>query len=109
MAGNVSGVEAVDYGDDRGLGVAEEHMRPPSTLGTQTCLPAKVRMKWPRSWEGYFGRVEKSSGSGSVAEDSIKSSAGDAGLDVTIDDVVGVSSEAIYRLSCNLHCASKLR
>jgi hypothetical protein len=89
----VSGVEAVDEGDDRGLEVADETIWLSLILGTQTCLPPGVRMNWPRSWERCFGReAEKWRGSGSVAEHKIKSSAGDAGLEVTRDDVVGVSS-----------------
>jgi hypothetical protein len=51
----VSGVEAVDEGDDRGLEVADETRWPSSTLGTQTCLPPRVRMKWPLSWERCLG------------------------------------------------------
>jgi hypothetical protein len=92
----VSGVEAVDEGDDRGLEVADETIWLSSTLGTRTCLPSGVRMNWPRSWERCFDReAEKWLGSGSVAEDKIGSSAGDAGLEVTRDDVVGVSSSRL--------------
>jgi hypothetical protein len=93
VGGEVSGVEAVDEGDDRGLEVADETIWLSSTLGTQTCLPPGARMNCPRSWERCFGREgEKWRSSGSVAEDKIESLGGDAGLEVTRDDVVGVSS-----------------
>jgi len=110
VGGEVSGVEAVDEGDDRGLEVADETIWLSLTLGTQTCLPPGSRMNWPRSWERCFVREsEKWRVSGSVAKDKIESLVGDAGLEVTRDDVVGVSSGMLLRLSCNLHCASKFR
>lgn len=52
--GYVSGVEAVDDGDDRGL-EADEATWSSSIFGTQTCWPVGERVKWPRSWVRYFG------------------------------------------------------
>ena len=45
----MSGVDAVDDGDDRGLEVFDVKRCPSSTLGTHICFPVSVVIKWPRS------------------------------------------------------------